>query len=546
MFYLASHHVRLLMAVAVLAAVLAALAAPRAVAYTPDSPEVRAAVAKAVQYLESYAGTDDRMGGKALIGLAVLKAGASEGHPRIREAVAAIQKEVRPSASGSSLWYERLYTPAIALIFLIELDSKEYAGEIKTLLGYLGRSQKANGAWGYPASHIHGKTSDTSMTQYGALALWEAHNAGFEISASMVEDVLIWLLKTQDPSGGFGYQGTISPTYEPVEQQGVTLSLTAAGLGSVYCCDQLLGLSRGPEKAGTLPALVALGKPTVLVSRRVDRGVVAQVQARGNQWMARNFDVKQPQWTHYYLYALERYQSMREACEGRSEEEPAWYNQGAEFLMSTQSSAGSWPSDYHSGLAAEPITTSFGILFLVRSMKKSIERARNFGSGSLVGGRGLPKDTDAVIVRDGTVTSLPEAEAVEQVLAAVGEGSDPEQYEQIAALASMSSEDATPLIDKHAEKLRRLIGDASPEARRAAVAALAKRRNMDDVPVLIYALTDPDPAIVLEARDGLRRISRKFHGFGLPDEFSDAERRTAVEQWKLWYLEVRPDAEFMQ
>jgi hypothetical protein len=71
---------------------------------------------------------------------------------------------------------------------------------------------------------------------------------------------------------------------------------------------------------------------------------------------------------------------------------------------------------------------------------------------------------------------------------------------------------------------------------------------------LIYALSDPDPATVLEARDGLRRISRKFDGFGPPEypldegkaavEDWEIKRRTAIEEWKKWYLEVKPDAEF--
>ena len=30
----------------------------------------------------------------------------------------------------------------------------------------------------------------------------------------------------------------------------------------------------------------------------------------------------------------------------------------------------------------------------------------------------------------------------------------------------------------------------------------------------------------------------------LPDDFDEADRRTAVQRWRQWYLAIRPDAEF--
>ena len=52
-----------------------------------------------------------------------------------------------------------------------------------------------------------------------------------------------WLLKTQDPSGGFGYQGNIAPNAGAlVAQSEIRPSMTAAGSGSLYICANLLGL----------------------------------------------------------------------------------------------------------------------------------------------------------------------------------------------------------------------------------------------------------------------------------------------------------------
>ena len=64
------------------------------------------------------------------------------------------------------------------------------------------------------------------------------------------------------------------------------------------------------------------------------------------------------------------------------------------------------------------------------------------------------------------------------------------------------------------------------------------------MPTLIYVLTDPEKEIVLAGRDGLRRISRKVHGFQMPDDFGEGERESAIRNWKAWYLAIRPDAEF--
>ncbi len=64
------------------------------------------------------------------------------------------------------------------------------------------------------------------------------------------------------------------------------------------------------------------------------------------------------------------------------------------------------------------------------------------------------------------------------------------------------------------------------------------------MPTLIYALGDPDPRVVLEARDGLQFISRQFDGYGPPSQFTDEQRFEAVDAWKNWYRALRPGAVF--
>ncbi len=226
----------------------------KALALTPESPVVKAAVEKAVKFLESPAANDGRVGARALVGLVLLKSHADHKHPRIAEAVAAIQGVVKQNPTQAKL---DIYSAGLAVIFLVTLDPTAYRGEIDVLLDYLKTKQKPHGGWGYPEK----ETGDTSMTQYGVLSAWEATQAGFKIPPDSIESVTNWLLKTQDPKGGFGYQGTIAKTGKLVKQSEVRHSMVAAGLGSLYICADLLGLvPRAKKHDDDLPVALRRSK----------------------------------------------------------------------------------------------------------------------------------------------------------------------------------------------------------------------------------------------------------------------------------------------
>jgi hypothetical protein len=180
----------------------------------------------------------------------------------------------------------------------------------------------------------------------------------------------------------------------------------------------------------------------------------------------------------------------------------------------------------------------------LRSTKKRIETVHGLGDGTLVGGRGLPANTAKVKVERGKVVTESSTGLADSLLAAIKKPGGLRDPEVIDGLVGLPPEEGRALISKHAAKLRELARDDSPEARRAAVAALVRSGDLDHVPTLIYALDDPDPAVVAEARNGLRRISRRFDGFGLPSNPSETERLRAIDGWKAWYLAIRPDAQF--
>src|SRR5689334_3642969 len=54
-------------------------------AHAPESPQVRAVIKKGLKYLETA--KEGRLGGKCLIGLAFLKDGSDEKHPKVVDAV---------------------------------------------------------------------------------------------------------------------------------------------------------------------------------------------------------------------------------------------------------------------------------------------------------------------------------------------------------------------------------------------------------------------------------------------------------------------------
>ncbi len=517
-------------------------------AFNPNSPEVQALVSRGIAYLESDANPDSRMGALALEGLAIFKHTGRADHRNVVKAIEDTQKMLqgkKPEKFG--MGSDAIYSTGLAAIFLISVDSSQYAPEIQFLLDYLQLKQKPHGGWGYENKH----TGDTSMTQYGVLSSWEATQAGFRVPHESVETVATWLLKTQDPSGAFGYQGTISDTFEPVRQTGCRLSLSAAGLGSTYICADLLGFTRQTaERSDGLPAALREvadnGQPTQRQKTRLPGRLFQTVQQRGTQWLTENYKIDPPEWPYYYMYALERYMSFRELAEGRTGNstrqgpDVTWYDDGVRFLAQKQAVNGSWGDTSYLR-----VNTSFAILFLLRSTQQSIKKSRSFGAGVLVGGRGLPKQTSHVKIREGKVVPSQVAGSLDDLLTAAEDADSTDFDAAVESLAAIPPEEANALNDKQADQLRRLAGASSAEARAAAVQVLSNSRDLDNTPVLIFALTDPDRQVQRLARDGLRRLSRKPEGFGLSDKANESDVARAVDQWKAWYRAVRPEAEFI-
>ncbi|MGE0608932.1 MAG: hypothetical protein AB7O62_17685 [Pirellulales bacterium] len=512
-------------------------------AITPDSPEVKEVVAKAKVYLGRQAGGSSS-GQKVLCGYAMLKAGHDANDPVVQLARDAIYAEHGPLTRTS-------YEASIFLLFLVNLDAEANRAKIEELHAKLLQIQKPFGAWGY----IDQGTGDTSMTQYATLTLWELDHKGFKTPEEVWGKACNWFLRTQDPSGTWAYQAQDPGSFTLITQDPLTTnqhSLAAGAAGSLYIMSDHFGLAAPEPKAENekdIPdALKVVGgkkeKKSSAMAAGVDASRIHAALQRADAWHDTNFTPNPKKYDYYYLYAYERYQAFKAVAERRPvDDEEAWYDAGFEFLKRMQLSDGSW----NYGNLAILENTAFGILFLVRPSKKSLaDRASDLGSGSLIGGHGLPKSGEELRERAGKLGPKPLRGPADAMLKIIEDPDNPDLSRAAAGLGEFVMEADEATLSKLAGQLRGLANGKSPEARALAIKALARTRNLDDVPLLIAALADPAETVAQEAHSGLRFLSRKFTSISPDIPERGADRRLATERWKAWFRSVRPNAEFLE
>jgi hypothetical protein len=515
-------------------------------AISPDSPEVKSTIEKGLKYLDTAA--DGRLGAQALVGLCYIKHGEDESNPQVQKAVDACKATTR--GGGGLQGNPDIYSTGLAIVFLCELNPSKYQHEINALLKSLQARQKKNGGWGYPDK----PTGDTSMTQYGVLASWEAKKNGFVVPNESIESVCLWLIHTQDPSGGWGYQGTegqpgTSGDIVLVKQDSVRHGLSAAGLGATYVCSDLLGFTLATEEesdAGLPAALKAVREDVnkVKLNQPVPAGMVgprqlAQTQERGRGWWREHYKIDTPTFPYYYLYALERSQSFYELIAGLHIKNPGWYDDGYNWLHKRQKLDGHWESTQDMKVP----DTAFAILFLLRSTKKSIEKSKGFDGGLALGGQGLPRHLNEVRADGGRVVAKPVAGSTDTLLAILA-NPDHADFRDLAddprdLIAQLQAEEPAPRAE-HLARLRHLAAEGTAATRLAAVRVLSSVRDIANAPALIAALSDADWRIVYKADQGLRLFSRRIGPDLLTEAPDEQARAAAIADWKRWYASISP------
>ncbi|MBA2114832.1 hypothetical protein HOV93_19990 [Planctomycetes bacterium FF15] len=511
-------------------------------ALTPDSPEVQKVVKAANGYLAA-SGNHSRVGGKSVIALALVKSGTPKDHPKITSAVDACKKF---ASQVPTYKHDVVYDAGLALIFLCELDPFEYNREIQNLVTFFIKNQRAHGGYGYAEN----PSGDNSMTQYAALGLWLAHENRFEVPLENIANLTNFIMSVQDPSGGFGYQGKVSPRGKArVNQSDVRPSLTTAGLCSLYVSADAIDLSNRRSKAtDNLPTefieVTQDPRRASMTKARslVDRKALQSVKELGNQWMNQNAKVDGTRWPFYFLYALERFKAFQELDLGRPDPDPTWYSAGYEYIKKKQNDSGAVQASDEGG----SVGTAFAILFLVRGTQETIKKhVRTFDNGLLAGGRGLPEDLADAELRDGKVINVKEVPETDRFLELL-KADDGSLDDLVDADVTFDMNLAGTEREIALRAVRGKLRQGSYAARLMAIRAIRDTKDFESVPHLIFALSDPDPRIAVQARDTLRFISRKIDGFEMPMNPTPPQRESAIKKWKEWYRSLRPDARFVE
>ena len=526
-----------------------------------DDPRVKAAVAKAVNFLRNSTQFTNDVGHLGLIVHALSKVREKfpdlvpPNDPTLLSLIEKLRARCTGAFQAGSPGGHDNYEAGVVACAWAAADGQLYKSELDAVAQYILEKQKKDtGGWGYDS---HSNAGDTSQTQYAILGLWEAGaSGGVKIDKSVWDRIGQWLIKTQHPDGGFEYN---PPGLEGSKNTGhATHTMAVASLGSLYICRD--HLAPGGKVKNTRGQLLQTPDDEENRKQAAYKGATTPDQLnsaidKANDWLAKNFTLFKATgeadqgggvWFFYYLYAFERFGTLSEQKIIAGHD---WYAEGAEAIIGRQQAGGQFTPGYDA-----TIDTCFATLFLIRSthISQKIHQKR-IGKGTLVSGRGLPQNlaeleqtsmgfkAKAVKGTTGKLLELLETGKQEE-LEGAALGLVKKMYEEKEKWTAVGEQgDQLKKIYERGVKLK------SAEMIKAAMKGLAMTKDYRVVPILIDGMYYEDDADVqLEARRQLCVISRKFNGFGAiyPDEATKEEWEQEIERWKEWYHKVRPEAAF--
>lgn len=525
-------------------------ATPKVLAPVTEA-EIQASIKRGIEFLKSRAPNLDA-GYASLVAMALLKAGVPADTPVIQ---AVIKKILRCVSTDGKFTpanpHTHVYESGVSLMALANADARLYKPQIQAIANYLISVQGPEGDWDYPTR----STGDTSMSQYAILGLWEAVRSGVTVPTAVWNHAAKWHVTRQLADGSF--------TYHPTGSEGTgTHSMTQAGLGSLHVVrmhlypdardieEQVASAARkrgtrkrygvlepadaDPDEEARTTAEVKrepdITRPTVRLSA-IDKGI-----SHGLGWLGERFTVDPQSYTLYYLYGIERLAALAnlEKIGGHD-----WYAEGSSYLVSTQTSNGSW----NDSTGGDP-ATAFAVLFLSKATSKMLQRkpraVSRFGAGLLAGGRGLPDNLNEVQFDKGKVQVRKLVGPVDELLAELENAQSRNIESAQAALVDTALIEKPEELIGRKERLVKLVRDPRPEVRRTALWALGRTNDIRTAPLLIDALQDTDLDCMVEARNALQFISKKKKDPDLPDQPTEAQRAAAVARWRKWYRSIRP------
>jgi hypothetical protein len=516
--------------------------------FTPEHPVVQEMVNRGLNFLHSKKSAPgsytNSQGSTLLAGYCVFKVNADPSDPLVQDAVN-VALELANGSSNPAFHPEEKGTYMIALagMLLPTVDVDAYGAQTKLIRDYFMRKQLPHGGFGYP----HGPDAamgDISQTQYVMLSLWTMNQLGVEVPLDNIVRALNFLLLAQQPEGAWPYMSDTKAV-----KGAVTNSLGAAGLSAMLIGGDLLGLYRSKqqeaqEEEGIIPlafhrVVTESQRPKV----NFEKGRLDASSKKCESWFAANPYVRDPNF--YYVYSKERYESFLEITKGKQSKSPEWYNAGVGLLQKSQATDGSWGSSQgdRSDFLPPDVSTAFSILFLIRSTQKAIgelSEGVNQGVGE------IPDDVRSITLSNGKIANKNEKNTIDDALKMLEDESKVEGEDSLAPDRMLLAQD--PKQRKvQLNRFVRLLNAQDFKARQIAAKMLGRGDDLDLVPSLIYALTDPDSRVPIFAEESLRLISRQLDTSFLPkkDKLSDQDKAKASMQWKKWYATVRPDYVFV-
>ncbi len=513
--------------------------------YSPEHDKVQAMVKRGAEFLvKSQSRENSYDGGKtALVAYTLLKVTGDPDLPRVKEGVQTALQMAR-SLRSSRFSESVVYSISVAAVLLAEADPVAYRSELETILSWLVSVQKPHGGFGY----LEKPTGDTSQVQYAMLALWTLYKAGLDVPPATVEGAIRYLAATQDPSGGWGYQGVIPTGPGRTQQAQVTKSLSTAGSCSILIAGDILGfyrqLKRGNDEEDGIPdafvrtdTLKKRGDPKRDITLKrddIDSNIDDAVQYQGR------VDFNSGYFYYYWRYSQERYESFLEVRNAKQNKSPAWYNKGVTELASLQEPNGAWTQAKKADYTDDDICTCFAMLFLIRSTQKAIGK---INEGLLAGGYGLPDDVSSVRRIGDRIVNDAET-SVENLLELMESESTGNVEVGLLPENLKLSKDPSERKEQVARLSRLLIAN-DYKSRQLAAKLLGRSEDLDQAPELIYALLDSNDLVPMIAEESLRLLSRKLTAGSLKQQPTVEQKKAAFRYWKEWYLGLRPDYEFV-
>jgi hypothetical protein len=529
--------------------------------YHPDHPVVQEMVSRGVSYLRTAKPTmssvNGDLGNQLLIAYTIYKVEGDPEDPLVAAAILAAKNCIESNAGSTQHPHKAIYELSIACMLLASVDAEEYRGQLAKARDFFFKVQSTTGGFVYIDGSHKNSISDISQTQYVVLALWTMSQVGIEVPQDGVIRIVQYLLDAQlkDPSapnstGGWPYQWDRGTS---VMDKTTSHSRVACGLSALLISTDTLGLYRSrvaqsSEEEELIPTAFKRVLSEIDKSKRAnfDR---SKIDAAVN--LALQYNKTHPYtrqiWHYYYVYSVERFESFLEIANGKQNKSPDWYNVEVERLRSLQGQNGEWGGnnspDYDSVLPPD-VASCFAVLFLIRSTQKAIGDLKE---GMVRGWAELPSDISSITLVNGKPMNTNEATSIDDALKMLEDDKKLQGEDKLISEKFVFSKNPEQRKDQ-LNRFARLLRSRDYQARRISAKVLGRSDELDVVPELIYALSDPDSVVCRTAETSLRLLSRQLDRYHLPKEgaISEQDRIIAKREWRSWFLSMRPDYIFVE